>query len=1342
MLVKKKRQLLSIIISLTMVAGLFSSMTAMTVLASETAFTAEGNSIGELKFDFGAPTSPVAAGYLQVTNTMTYTSERGYGIVGSPSNRDRGAPDDLRRDFVNGSSYSFQVDVPNGSYQVAVLSGDQIASNRTSVAVEGISIGTAVSSTGSFIELKAAVTVEDGQMNFVFGNDGRVNAIVITPAIAAPSGLALVEMTLLPEASVTLGWNGSVAASTYYIYRQGQSDEAPIRIGSSTKPEYTDETVDLGASYLYFVSQVTEAGVESAKSESAAVRLLDEQVTAPAAPDNLQIVSASENAVAFSWGAVDDAVFYYIYRSASESGGFALIGRAEGHSYTDAAVITTTPFYYKIAAVNTGGISEPSSVLRSPIAKWVRRQMEVIDRSPVAVKTDNGVYVGWRLLGSDPPETAFNLYRDHVRINNAPIEGSTNYEDEEGTLHSVYEIRAVVNGREQAAGDPFAVWNDQSLTIPLRKPADGVTPSGEAYTYRANDASVGDVDGDGQYEIILKWDPSNSKDNSQSGYTGNVYIDAYRMDGTFLWRIDLGRNIRAGAHYTQFMVYDLDGDGRAEVAMKTADATVDGTGVVIGNGSADYRNSSGYILSGPEYYTVFEGLTGKALATTSYEPPRGTVSSWGDSYGNRVDRFLAGIAYLDGEQPSVVVARGYYTRTVLVAYNYRDGQLTKQWTFDSNTAGNSAYVAQGNHSLAVADVDGDGKDEIIYGSMGVDDDGKGMYTTGRDSHGDALHVSDLDPTREGLEVFGTHESTSAPYGYDVRDAKTGQTIWGIKTGKDTGRGLAADIDPRYAGAEVWAVDGEWNSPTGGLYSIKGEKISNQIPTANFAIWWDGDLLRELLDHKWDAASNTGVGVIDKWDYQNNRLVQLLRADGTLSNNTTKGTPALQADLFGDWREEVIWRTEDSTALRLYTTTDVTAHRITTLMHDPTYRLAIAWQNVAYNQPPHPGFFLGDGMAEPEPPNIIVNQVKASSLTVTGEGKVSEVKLGQTLQMLASVQPAVASNQTVQWSISAENGQPTELAVISADGLLQAKAAGRVRVTAEAQDGSDVEGSAVITIVSEAAAAFLAGPAQVNAGETFELVYGLRNIEGLVLAQDITINFDEQHLAFVGFAEVGMKAGFQLIEHEAEGGQLRFIAIDVGEDDGVSNEQLIAIKFRALAADDAATSSITIAKATIGLEEGDETEIEGSSLTISIAVADKTALLALIEEAAEWHEAAIEGTAVGQYPVGSKAQLQAAITAASEIAADRNASNEQITQAVAALGAALQTFKDAIIKAQQGDINGDGRYSIGDLALVAAAYGKTNTDEDWSLYSRLDFNHDGAIGIEDLVFVARLILGKE
>ncbi|MFI7549925.1 cellulose binding domain-containing protein [Micromonospora sediminimaris] len=576
-------------------------------------------------------------------------------------------------------------------------------------------------------------------------------------------------------------------------------------------------------------------------------------------------------------------------------------------------------------------------------------QAEDLDRGLISVRSGSANLVSWRLLGTETTGVAFNLYRGTTRVNSSPITGATNYLDSGAPAGATYTVRAVVGGTEQAASAPALQFASGYLDVPLQVPPGGTTPSGEAYSYSANDASVGDLDGDGRYEFVLKWDPSNAKDNSQSGYTGNVYVDAYTLTGTRLWRIDLGRNIRAGAHYTQFQVYDYDGDGRAEVAMKTADGTRSGTGQVIGNANADHRNSAGYVLAGPEYLTMFDGRTGAALSTVNYDPPRGTVSSWGDNYGNRVDRFLAGTAYLDGQRPSLIMARGYYTRAVIAAWDFRNGTLTKRWTFDSNASGNGSAAGQGNHSLSIADVDRDGRQEIVYGAATIDDNGRLLWSTGH-GHGDAGHVGDLDPARPGLEYFKVSEDGSKPSSW-FADARTGQILWSTPTGGDNGRGVSADIWAGSPGAE------SWSSAVSGLANTRGQNIGRKPSSTNFLIWWDGDPVRELLD----------ATRIDK--YGTGGDTRLLTGSGVAANNGTKATPALSADLFGDWREEVVWRTSDSRALRIYSTPTPTGTRIHTLMHDLQYRVAIAWQNTAYNQPPHPSFFIGDGMTTPPAPDI-------------------------------------------------------------------------------------------------------------------------------------------------------------------------------------------------------------------------------------------------------------------------------------------------------------------------------------------------------------------------------------
>ena len=600
------------------------------------------------------------------------------------------------------------------------------------------------------------------------------------------------------------------------------------------------------------------------------------------------------------------------------------------------------------------------------------RAAERLDRAPVGVLTEEGVFLGWRLLGDEEMDTEFHVFRDGEQITDTAITDSTNFLDPDGDAESTYRIAVEKDGQLVWAGEEFTPWQDQWTDIPLNKPEGGTTPDGVEYEYRANDVMVGDLDGDGELELILKWDPTNSKDNSQSGHTGNVLLDAYELDGTQLWRIDLGVNIRAGAHYSQPQVYDYDSDGTAEIIVKTADGTTDGEGTVIGDPDADFRDDAGTVLDGPEYLTVFEGATGRALDTIDYVPPRGDITDWGDDYGNRVDRFLSATAYLDGEHPTAVFARGYYTRSVLWAVDFDGEELTERWVFDSDEPGNEGYAGQGNHNLSVADVDGDGRDEIVYGSATIDDDGTGLYTTGL-GHGDALHVGDFDPSRPGLEVFDVHESMSdsGNLGSTFRDAATGEILWSVPAQKDTGRGAMADIDPRHPGAEGWNVgqEAEWDSPVGSLRSASGELISTDIPAANFVAHWDGDLLSEIVDHDFDEDAAEGTPVIHKWDYENAVEVPIFEPEGVRTNNGTKGTPALQADLLGDWREELIYRTADSTALRLFTTTDLTEHRLRTLLSDSQYRLAVAWQNVAYNQPPHTSYFLGEGMETPPAPRL-------------------------------------------------------------------------------------------------------------------------------------------------------------------------------------------------------------------------------------------------------------------------------------------------------------------------------------------------------------------------------------
>lgn len=667
-------------------------------------------------------------------------------------------------------------------------------------------------------------------------------------------------------------------------------------------------------------------------------------------------------------------------------------------------------------------------------------QMEALDRGLVVSNVGkSGMLVSWRLLGTEKPDTEFNLYRDGSKIATIGKTGGTNYLDKDGKITSKYTVSAVVDsveGEKNGASfvfDSTVAYGGQSFpykVINVDAPACPPSMAGDTCSYWPTDMSAADLDGDGQYELILKWAPSNQKDNSAPGYTSPTLIDAYTLDGTKLWRINMGWNIRSGEHYTQFQVYDYDGDGKAEMIVKTADGTIDGKGKVIGDSSKHYVDTLGHIISGPEYLTVFRGIDGAEITTIDYLPSRDVRkfgwadstggTTWGDNYGNRCNRFLAATAYLDGIHPSAIIARGYYTAAYVVAYDFDGKNLKQRWFHKSETPGQGLY-AQGYHNIAVGDLDGDGFDEIVYGAAALDHDGTVLYSTGF-GHGDAGHLTDIDPDHPGLEFFGVHEYwEQAKYMDELRGAD-GTILWGtLQTGIDNGRGMAADIDSTYRGLETWSsrvdlIRSAKGSPIDSArylvcdtidsfyiesrqeYVYATECTSIFYPI-NFRIYFDGDLQDELL----------AGAVVTKPNVKAQTAVTFFDGEAALGLSgcnvfISRNTPLLVADLFGDWREELVLRTEnDPSKIYIISTPVTTPYRLYTLMHDAVYRTAVAWQNTGYNQPPHTSYYLPDMVKKLTKPSVYT--VGDSAFTVYPDAiisKMEDAKDKQTITLCNSI----------------------------------------------------------------------------------------------------------------------------------------------------------------------------------------------------------------------------------------------------------------------------------------------------------------------------------------------------
>ena len=740
---------------------------------------------------------------------------------------------------------------------------------------------------------------------------------------------------------------------------------------------------------------------------------------------------------------------------------------------------THVPHYFKITALVDGHEIAYSQVLQTPIKKVFHEQIEKLSRGLIAVKTPDGIFLSWRLMIDEVHGYSktgltgvdFVVYKNDKRL--ALVTESTNYLDKQGTMSDEYAVAAIWKGVEEERSKPVKAWSSGSnyMDIPLKIPKGGTTPSGEVYSYTANDMSVGDVNGDGEYEYIVKWDPTNSHDVSIKGYTGNCLIDCYMLDGTLLWRLDMGCNIRSGAHYTQFMVYDFNHDGKAEMAVKTAPGTkitrYDRLGNAISEryitlpeedkragyshednyvySAKDYFNHlvrvfmkwhehpevkshhwpqtleqcfgiedqydyplskedatklvhyfihtyakerssrneldkfEGFIMEGPEYLTMFSGL-GEEIETIPFK--YGRVDDglmWGD-YAmpriepcNRVDRFLSGVAYLDGERPYLIICRGYYTRMTMVAYSFFNNHFKEYFSIDSgfvpmkNPFNDEPHgeigtdpvygilAGQGNHSLSTADVDGDGRQEIIYGAATIDHDGSILYSSydylpngsyAKLGHGDAMHVARIDLDRPGYEIFNVFEGAkAAPYGFALREAETGKVLFGEYAETDLGRCMVGDINPNVRGLQVWVKD---------VRSCTGERLEDHLLGTNQSIRWAADMSTQILDG--NDIFDEHCGVIN-----DNIHGVMLKPEGVATNNGTKGNPCLVANVFGDFREQLLIRKADNSAIRIYTNTEITKHKLFTLMHDIMYRTSIAWQNNCYNQPGYTKFYYASDM---------------------------------------------------------------------------------------------------------------------------------------------------------------------------------------------------------------------------------------------------------------------------------------------------------------------------------------------------------------------------------------------
>lgn len=605
------------------------------------------------------------------------------------------------------------------------------------------------------------------------------------------------------------------------------------------------------------------------------------------------------------------------------------------------------------------------------LPSFAQRTTDKLDRGLVAMKASTGVYLSWRLLGSEYYDVTYNVYRDGNLIKSGL--STSNYSDASGNTTSTYTVSAVVRGKEQAQSKAASVWTKSYKEIKL-------THEGIQSTLIPNDACCADIDGDGELEILMKFDnesemaqsyPKNGPSfNGKASHEYSIF-EALKQDGKRLWWVNCGPNMGDFQNNEQNIVaYDWDGDGKAEAVMRAADGTVihcaDGTTYTVGDATKNYRSATGggtnwFMWQGNEYLVYMDGETGKPYQCITYPLARfeaGETSlegAWGkNDSGHRASKFFFGAPYLDGRKPSIFLARGIYTRHKMIAYDVdpTTHELKVRWKWYNNT--NGPWKGQGYHNYCIADVDMDGRDEIVFGSMVIDDNGKGLSTSGL-GHGDALHCGDFNPYAHGLEIFACNEESQ---GYNYRDATTSKIYkCELHVGKDVGRSMMDNFSDAYPGS----IGSAWGSP---ISSVKNESVSGMVEDGinqNFRIYWDGDLCSETFNYR--NGKNT-EGIIAKYGSWS----PIYTCEGSLTNNDTKGTPCYQGDILGDWREEIIMRTANNN-IRIYSTPTPTQYRNYTLWHDHQYRNGMVWQMCGYNQPPHTSYFLGklEGITMAPPP---------------------------------------------------------------------------------------------------------------------------------------------------------------------------------------------------------------------------------------------------------------------------------------------------------------------------------------------------------------------------------------